>query len=85
MENRKLEEGEFTTACAQACPTSAIVFGDTLNPESKVSKLWKQHQVKRDVYKQTKEDPQLRGYRIFEELNVNPSVMYLERVCDTTI
>ena len=85
MENRKLVDGEFATACAQACPTSAIVFGDTLNPESKVGKLWNQHQVKRDVYKQTKEDPQLRGYRIFEELNVNPSVMYLERVRDTTI
>lgn len=85
MENRKLEAEEVATACAQACPTNAIVFGDTLNPESKVSKLWKQHQVKRGVYKQTKQDPQLRGYRIFEELNVDPSVMYLERVRDTTI
>ncbi len=85
MENRKLQDGEVVTACAQACPTSAIVFGDTLNPESKVGKLWKQHQVKRGVYKQTKEDPQLRGYRIFEELNVDPSVMYLDRVRDTTI
>ena len=85
MENRKLQDGEVVTACTQACPTSAIVFGDTLNPESKVSKLWKQHQVKRGVYKQTKEDPQLRGYRIFEELNVDPSVMYLDRVRDTTI
>lgn len=85
MENRKVQDGEFTTACAQACPTSAIVFGDTLNPESKVGKLWNQHQVKRAVYKQTKEDPQLLGYRIFEELNVDPSIMYLERVRDTTI
>ncbi len=85
MENRKLQEGEFTTACAQACPTTAIVFGDTMNPDSKVGKLWQQHQVKRHVYKQTKEDPQLRGYRIFEELNVDPSVMYLDRVRDTTI
>lgn len=85
MENRKVQDGEFSTACVQACPTSAIVFGDTLDAESKVSKLWKQHQVKRGVYKQTKDDPQLRGYRVFEELNVDPSVMYLERVRDTTV
>lgn len=85
MENRKVQDGEFSTACVQACPTSAIVFGDTMNAESKVSKLWKQHQVKRGVYKQTKDDPQLRGYRVFEELNVDPSVMYLERVRDTTV
>lgn len=85
MENRKLQDSEFNTACAQACPTTAIVFGDTLNPESKVGKIWKQHQVKRGVYKQTKEDPQLRGYRVFEELNTDPSVLYLERVRDTTI
>lgn len=85
MENRKVVDGEFMSACAQACPTSAIVFGDTLDAESKVSKLWKQHQVKRGVFKQSKEDPQLRGYRVFEELNVDPSVMYLERVRDTTV
>lgn len=80
MENRKLEDGEFTTACAQACPTSAIVFGDMLDPNSGVSKAWKQHQVELGKSEQHKENPELRGYRVLEGLNTDPKVMYLERV-----
>ncbi|HHH47843.1 MAG TPA: 4Fe-4S dicluster domain-containing protein [Gammaproteobacteria bacterium] len=80
MENREVRDGDVVPACAQACPTSAIVFGDTLDENSAISKLWKKHQVRRNVTKQHKENPELRGYRIFEELNVDPSVMYLERV-----
>jgi molybdopterin-containing oxidoreductase family iron-sulfur binding subunit len=83
MEDRKLTDGEVTPACVQSCPTSALVFGDTMDKDSKVSKLWKQHQVERGVYDKTKDakkDDELRGYRIFEDLNVDPSVMYLERI-----
>ena len=83
MEDRPVQDGEAVTACAQACPTSAIVFGDTMDESSLVSKLWKKHQVERGVYQKTKnakKNADLRGYRIFEELNVDPSVMYLERV-----
>jgi len=80
MENRKVEDGDVTTACAQACPTNAIVFGDWQDENSQVAKLWKKHQVTRAVTKQKKDNPEKRGYRIFEELNVDPSTMYLERV-----
>lgn len=83
MEDRTVQDGEMITACAQACPTSAIVFGDTMDKTSMVSKLWEKHQVERGVYQKTKhakKNTDLRGYRIFEELNVDPSVMYLERV-----
>ena len=80
MEDRKVMDGDVITACAQACPTSAITFGDSLDDNSAVSKLWAKHQVKRGPYKQDKKIKDLRGYRIFEELNVNPSIMYLERI-----
>lgn len=78
-EGRNMKDGEFTTACAQACPTTAIVFGDLLDPESQVHKMWDGHQVKR-VTGQDKQNPELRGYRVLEELNIDPSIMYLERV-----
>src|SRR5574340_849575 len=35
-EGRDIVDGEFTTACAQACPTQAIVFGRIDNPETSV-------------------------------------------------
>ena len=37
--NRPIRDGEFTTACAQACPTQAIVFGDLNDKSSQVAKL----------------------------------------------
>ncbi len=54
----------FTTACAQVCPTGAIVFGDIANPESRVSKLKKQD----------------KNYRLLKYLNVNTRVSYLARL-----
>ena len=79
-ENRSVIDGEFTTACAQSCPTQAIQFGDMLDESSKVSKLWKAHEVELGKTAQHKHTEGLRGYRVLEGLNTDPCVMYLERV-----
>lgn len=63
-DRRMLNDGEVTPACAQTCPSGAITFGDLLNPESKVSKLTR--------------NP--RRFRVLEELNTEPAVVYLKAV-----
>ena len=79
-EDRKLKDGDVITACAQSCPTQAITFGDMLDKESKVSKVWAAHQVELGKFKQNKENKELRGYRVLEGLNTDPKVLYLDRV-----
>ena len=64
LENRPLKDGDIKTACAQACPADAIVFGDLSDPGSKVSKLFKDK----------------RNYHLLEELHTLPSVGYLTKV-----
>ena len=38
IENRPIREGEVRTACQQACPTDAIVFGDIADTKSAVAR-----------------------------------------------
>jgi len=64
FDSRPLLDGELQTACAQACPTDALVFGNLKDPASKVTKLSKDE----------------RHYRILEEQGTEPSVFYLKRV-----
>jgi molybdopterin-containing oxidoreductase family iron-sulfur binding subunit len=64
LEGRPLRDGEFTTACAQACPSDAIVFGDMNDPNSRVSQATQNH----------------RGYHVLEDINVRPAITYLAKV-----
>jgi anaerobic selenocysteine-containing dehydrogenase/Fe-S-cluster-containing dehydrogenase component len=63
-EERELKADEFTTACAQACPSKAIVFGDAADENWSVAKL---------AYDR-------RAYHVFEELNTYTAVVYLKKV-----
>lgn len=71
---RKLIDGEITTACAEACPTNAIIFGDLNDTDSAISKLRKQEE-------------EGRNYFVLEEIGIKPTVSYLTKVrnCEETI
>jgi len=77
-----VEDGAVQTACQQSCPTDAIVFGNLKDETSKISHAWESHGVELNRHEQFNAEGE-RGYRVFEELNVEPSVMYLDRVRDT--
>ena len=67
-EKRPLRTDEVTTACAQACPTNAIVFGDLDDPNSAVRRLLAQAEAEGRVY------------RLLEDLGAEPSVYYLKKI-----
>ena len=62
-EGRLVQDGEATPACAQTCPADAIVFGNILDPESKVAKMAKSD----------------KAYRELEFFNTKPAVSYLKK------
>ena len=64
LEHRDLVPNEFTTACAQACPSRAITWGDAADPN------WTVAQLAHDR----------RAYHVFEELNTYTAVVYLKKV-----
>ncbi len=57
-------DGEAVTACQEACPAGAIIFGDMNDSKSRVS--------------MTQKDD--RGFRVLSDINVRPSVTYLAKV-----
>jgi molybdopterin-containing oxidoreductase family iron-sulfur binding subunit len=59
-----VQDGAVVTACQQACPTQAIVFGDLANPEASV----------------TRHSQSPRAYGLLAELNVKPRTAYLARI-----
>jgi Fe-S-cluster-containing dehydrogenase component len=74
-ENRPLETGadgkwDVKTACQQACPTNAIVFGNVNDKNSPVSKIRNEEQTNRLFY-------------TLEQLHVLPSVSYLAKIRNT--
>lgn len=59
-----VHDGDIRTACQEACPSQAIVFGDLNDKSSRVSKL--------------QNDP--RCYGLLEDLNTKPRTKYLAKI-----
>jgi len=64
VEGRPLRDGEVQPACVQSCPTRTFVFGDLMQPDSQVSRLFNHP----------------RRYQLLRELNTKPAVIYLKRI-----
>jgi MoCo/4Fe-4S cofactor protein with predicted Tat translocation signal len=62
--NAPIHDGAIVTACEQACPTEAIVFGNANDKNSRVAKLKEQQ----------------RNYTLLGELNARPRTTYLAAV-----
>ncbi|MCX6168082.1 MAG: TAT-variant-translocated molybdopterin oxidoreductase [Ignavibacteriales bacterium] len=66
-DGKELKGTDVVTACQQACPTTAITFGDANDPDSLVAKL-RDHDL---------------SYHVLEELNVKPNVTYIAKLRNT--
>ncbi|NVJ85882.1 MAG: TAT-variant-translocated molybdopterin oxidoreductase [Algoriphagus sp.] len=76
-EKRKVKDGDINVACAVACPTDALVFGDMNDPESRISKLLK---IEENTTSPLKEVNEERAYHVLEEINVSPNVWYFTKI-----
>jgi molybdopterin-containing oxidoreductase family iron-sulfur binding subunit len=62
-QDRPMREEDYQPACAEICPTGAIVFGDLDNPRHRVAELM----------------GNARAFRVMEDLGTEPKVYYLRR------
>jgi molybdopterin-containing oxidoreductase family iron-sulfur binding subunit len=61
-EGRDMDDAEIQPACVQTCPSSALIFGDLNNTDSRVSELARSQ----------------RSFRLLDELGTDPAVIYLK-------
>jgi MoCo/4Fe-4S cofactor protein with predicted Tat translocation signal len=64
QEKRDIDGDKVITACQEACPANAIVFGDLQKKDSEITKH-RNHEL---------------GYHVLEEINVRPNVTYIAKL-----
>ena len=64
-----LEDGKAVTACMQACPTNAIVFGNVKDKNSQIAK--------------TRAENDDRLFYVIEQIHTLPNVNYLAKIRNT--
>jgi molybdopterin-containing oxidoreductase family iron-sulfur binding subunit len=68
-ESRVLADGDAKTACQQACASGAIVFGNTKDSSSQISRIQAENKQ--------------RSFYVIEQLHTLPNITYLEKVRNT--
>ena len=63
-EGRAIRDGEIITACQEACPTDAIIFGNINDKNSRVAKLKAEE----------------RNYLVLGDMNYRPRTSYIASV-----
>ncbi|MCD6062923.1 MAG: 4Fe-4S dicluster protein [Flavipsychrobacter sp.] len=71
-EGRPMKDGEARTACQQACPTEAILFGNVNDKSSAIYKLRHDEQKERTYY-------------VLEQIHTLPNVNYLSNIRNTDV
>tara|TARA_A100001035_G_C27332589_1_gene299120 strand:- start:182 stop:514 length:333 start_codon:yes stop_codon:yes gene_type:complete len=66
-DGRRVLDGEFQTACSNACSDGAIVFGDVNDKKSSISEL----------------NNNDRAYRLLESVGTKPNILYQVKVTNS--
>ena len=79
---QRMKDGNFLPACAQACPTNALMFGDQGDPTGPVYEHFEKanHDYEARHHGEHVDESHTRVYRLLEEMATKPNVIYLKRV-----
>jgi molybdopterin-containing oxidoreductase family iron-sulfur binding subunit len=69
-DDRPMRDGEARTACQQACPTNAIMFGNVADRDS-------------NIFKERRTEQAERMYYVLEHIHTLPNVNYLSKIRNT--
>jgi molybdopterin-containing oxidoreductase family iron-sulfur binding subunit len=79
---QRMKDGNFLPACAQACPTNALKFGEQSDPTGPVYEYFEKANEQYDKvhHNEYVDESKTRVYRLLEEMGTKPNVIYLKKV-----